>query len=108
MEEKEILRARVLESPEKSKEILSDYLRQKPEDILDHQYPISPEEAAEIIQVLKDPYREEKNAQLQFLFQMFEEKGILSVASVVKDMDPFLEDSFHDILVQYLNPNKNV
>ncbi len=108
LEEKEMLRARVLESPEKSKEILTDYLRQKPEDIVVQKYTLSPEETKGMIEALKDPRLEEKNSQLQFLFQMFGEKGILNVASAVKDFDPAIEDAFHDILVQYLNPKKNV
>ncbi len=103
-----MLRARVLESPEKSKEILTDYLRQKPEDIVVQKYTLSPEETEEIIESLKDPHLEEKNAQVQFLFQMFEEKGILNVVRAVRDFDPAVEDAFHDVLVQYLNPKKNV
>ncbi len=103
-----MLKARVMESPEKSKEILSDYLRQKPEDIADYQYTLSSEETKEIIKALKNPGLEERNTQLRFLFQMFEEKGILNVATAVKDFDPAIEDAFHDVLVQYLNPKKNV
>lgn len=107
-EEREILRVKITESPGGAKEILKEHLAQKPEAVLDSSSMLTLQEKEEIKRTLQDPFYKERNEQLGALLGMVEEKGILPVASVVKDLDPALEDAFHDVLIQYLRSIKNV
>ncbi len=59
---------------------------------------LSPEEKAEKLH----------EDQIQELLQIAREKGLAEAVSVVKEMDPYLLDHFHDVLVAEFQKAQNV
>jgi hypothetical protein len=105
--EAEKLREEIAEIPEKAKEIVEEHLRQDPERVYEPSYLIPKEQRDVIAKEIKDPSFREKREQLGELLRLVETKGILPVVDIVKNLDPSLEDEFHDLLVQYLREEKN-
>jgi hypothetical protein len=105
-QEIEILKKRIaeLESPEAVKEAIKEHAEKPPEKILAEGYRLASDEIkkqAERILGLKteeDPHQR----QVLELLQLAQEKGILNVVSIVKQLNnPHLEDDFHAALIKY-------
>jgi hypothetical protein len=94
-------------SPEKSKEIVREHLEQKPEQVYVPSYQYSPEQLSEIERQLTDPRYREKEEAVQRLFEIAREKGLLNAAKMAKNMDPAVEDAFHDRVIKYLHQEQN-
>ena len=91
------------ERPEIIKEALKEHAEKIPEEILTEEHRLPAEEIkkqAERIGGLKNE-EEPHQRQVLELLQISQDKGILNAISIVKQLDPHLEDDFHDALVKY-------
>jgi hypothetical protein len=91
------------ERPEIIKEALKEHTEKIPEQVLteEHRLPIEEiKKQAERIGGLKNE-EEPHQRQVLELLQISQDKGILNAISIVKQLDPHLEDDFHDALVKY-------
>jgi hypothetical protein len=98
------------ERPEIIKEAIKEHAEKIPEEVLTEEHRLPAEEIkkqAERIGGLKNE-EEPHQRQVLELLQLSQDKGILSAISIAKQLDPHLEDDFHDALVKYLSGMKNV
>lgn len=101
-----MLKEQIAAAPEKAKEIIKEHSQQLPETIFANDYQVSMAEKKDIQKTLEDPNYEEKKNLLGALLRLAEEKGILNAIAMIREMDPSIEDAFHDLLVQYLQSEK--
>jgi len=96
--------------PEIIKEALKEHTEKIPEQVLtkEHRLPVEEiKKQAERIGGLKNE-EEPHQRQVLELLQISQDKGILNAISIAKQLDPHLEDDFHDALVRYLSSMKYV
>jgi len=91
------------ERPEIIKEALREHIEKIPEEVLTKEYRlpiVEIKKQAERIGGLKNE-EEPHQRQVLELLQISQDKGILNAVSIVKQLDPHLEDDFHDALIKY-------
>lgn len=91
------------ERPEIIKEALKEHAEKIPEQVLTEEHRLPAEEIkkqAERIGGLKNE-EEPHQRQVLELLQVAQDRGILNTISIVKQLDPHLEDDFHDALIKY-------
>ncbi len=94
------LREKVESSPEQTREIVGEHVQLKPEQIYSKENLISGEDLKSVEKAIIDPAQGEVQKAVDNLFKFAEQKGIVNAAKVSKNLDPAIDDAFHDRLVQ--------
>lgn len=92
------------------KETIKEHAEKIPEQVLTEEHRLPAEEIKKQAERIGGLKNEEELHQRQVLelLQISQDRGILNAISIAKQLDPHLEDDFHDALVKYLSGMKNV
>lgn len=106
-EEKEGLRKKIESAPERTREIVDEYLRRKPEEVYLPEKSLPVGEMANIEKEAAALASDDWELAVEYLFKVAGEKGILYAAEAAKKSDPAVMEEFHDRLVTYLISEKD-
>lgn len=116
-EELEALRKRVAElesvssgkeKPEAIKEAIKEHAEKNPKEVFSPEFIVSEEESKEHAEKISG-YSPEKDHEevINDLLEIAKDKGVYNAVSIAKNLDPHLEDDFHDALVKHFQNIKN-
>ncbi len=107
--EREMLSRQLAEAvPEHAKEIIKNHLDQAPEKVYSDNFIIDKDQIAVAAAQIKNPEFGQRREQIGSLLNMVESKGILPMASIIKNLPPDMEDEFHDLLISYLRGQEDI